>query len=312
MPNLSVNLKYGQRNNKNRPSGEYMRIIVCIKQIRHTYTRTGMDPVQHFLTPDDSIFRVNPYDEAALELALRVKARQGNVEVILLTLGPVIAEAELRRCLALGADDLYRIVTEREPGPWDKSRILARAVKDVGADLILCGKQSLDRQNGQVAAFMAHHLGLPFVSAIVDLAIEDKKRTTVRRTADRGVREVIECSLPAVLSVEMGFHEPSLPTYNALKSTRSVEIKTLSYMDEIFTNKTMTARIFSPRPRPKKTPAPDSEAEAFNRIDQLLMDSRIEKKGAILEDDPESQVNGILSFLEAHGFIKSNKASKKG
>ena len=288
-----------------------MRIIVCIKQIRHTYARTGMDPEHYFLTPEDSIYRVNPYDEAALELALKAKARQSDVEVILLTLGPLIAEAELRRCLALGADDLYRIETDKELDPWSKSGLLARAVRDMDADLILCGKESLDKQNGQVGAFMAHHLGLPFLSAIVDLTIEDEKRATVRRTADRGVREVIECRLPAVFSVEMGSHEPSLPTYQAMKRASSAEVKPLSYTDEDFTKKTVTTRIFSPRPRPKKTPAPDSEAEAFNRIEQLLMDSRIEKKGTILDNDPESQVNGILSFLEEHGFIKANKASTK-
>jgi electron transfer flavoprotein beta subunit len=288
-----------------------MRIIVCIKQIRHTYARTGMDPEQYFLTPEDSIYRVNPYDELALELALQAKARQRDVKVILVTLGPVIAEAELRRCLALGADDLYRIETDGELDPWSKSGLLARAVKDIGADLILCGKESLDRQNGQVGAFMAHHLGLPFLSAIVDLTIEDKTKAAVRRTADRGVREVVECPLPAVFSVEMGSYEPSLPTYQAMERARSAGIKALSYTDEVLTIKTMTTRIFSPRPRPKKTPAPDSEAEAFNRIDRLLMDSRIEKKGTILEDDPESQVNGILSFLEEHGFIKTNKASTK-
>ena len=288
-----------------------MRIIVCIKQIRHTYARTGLDPEKYFLRPEDSIYRVNPYDEAALELALKAKAQQDDVEIILLTLGPVIAEAELRRCLALGADDLYRIETDRELDPWSKSVLLARAIKDMGADLILCGKESLDRQNGQVGAFMAHHLGVPFLSAVVDLTIEDKKRAKARRAADRGVREVMGCRLPAVFSVDMGYHEPPLPTYEAKKRTRSPEIKTLSYADKILKNKTTTTRIFSPRPRPKKMPAPDSEAEAFSRIEHLLMDSRVEKKGTILEGDRESQVDGILSFLEEHGFIESKKDSKR-
>jgi electron transfer flavoprotein beta subunit len=269
-----------------------------------------MDPEQYFLTPKDIIYRVNPYDEAALELALKAKARLDDVEIILLTLGPVIAEAELRRCLALGADDLYRIETDRELDPWSKSGLLARAIKDIGADLILCGKESLDGQSGQVGALTAHHLDVPFLSAVVDLTIEDKKRAKARRAADRGVREVIECRLPAVFSVEMGYSEPPLPTYEAKKRTRSTEIKTLSYTDEILNNKTITTRVFSPRPRPKKTPAPDSEAGAFYRIEQLLTESRIEKKGTILEGDPESQVNGILFFLEEHGFI-DKKDSKK-
>jgi len=288
-----------------------MRIIVCVKQIRLTYARTGMDPEQYFLTDEDSIYRVNPYDEAALELALQVKERQVDGEIILLTLGPVIAETELRRCLALGADDIYRIEMEQELDPWSKSKLLALATKDMGADLILCGKESLDKQNGQVGAFMAHHLNMPFLSAVIDLTIQDTGTAKARRAADRGVREVIECPLPAVLSVDLGSREPRLPIYEDKKRTRSMEIKRLSYPDEILTNKTISTRIFSPRPRPKKTIAPDSKAEAFHRIQQLLTDSRIEKKGTILEGSPKSQAEGIISFLDEHGFIKSNEDLKK-
>lgn len=288
-----------------------MRIIVCVKQIRLTYARTGMDPEQHYLNPEDSVYRVNPYDEAALELALQVKEQQGDVEIILLTLGPVIAETELRRCLALGADDIYRIEMEEEPDPWSKSKILTRAIKDLGADLILCGKESLDKQNGQVGAFMAHHLNMPFLSAVLYLTVQDNVTARARRAADRGVREVIECLLPAVFSVDLGSREPRLPIYEDKKRTRSMEIKRLSYPDEILANKTVSTRVFPPRPRPKRTPAPDSKSEAFYRIEQLLAGSRIDKKGEILEGSPESQVQGIISFLEAHGFIESNKDLKE-
>ena len=267
-----------------------------------------MDPEQYFLKPED---RVNPYDEAALELALQVKERQDDVEIILLTLGPIIAEAELRRCLALGADDIYRIEMEEELDPWSKSKLLARATNELGADLVLCGKESLDNQNGQVGAFMAHHLDMPLLSAVLDLTIQFNDIAEVRRAAGRGVREVIECPLPAVLTVDLGSHEPRFPIYENKKRIRSMEIKRLSYPDEIPTNKTMSIRAFPPRPRPKRTPAPDSKTEAFYRIEQLLAGSRIQKKGEILEGSPESQVQGIISFLKEHGFIESNKGQKK-
>ena len=288
-----------------------MRIIVCVKQIRFTYARTGMDPERYFLTDEDHVYRINPYDEAALELALQVKERQKDAEILLLTLGPIIAETELRRCLALGADDIYRIETEDELDPWSKSALLVRAINDLGADLILCGKESMDRQNGQVGAFLAHRLDLPFLSAVVDLTIEDQKTAMARRTAGRGIREVIECSLPAVFSVELGAREPRLPIYEEKVRTRSMEIKKLSYPDVILTNKTSSTRIFSPRPRPKPTIAPDHKAEAFHRIQQLLTESRIEKKGTMLEGSPEYQTEGIITFLEEHGFIKTREDVKK-
>jgi electron transfer flavoprotein beta subunit len=288
-----------------------MKIIVCVKQICLTYARTGVDPGRDFLAPEDTLYRVNPYDEVALELALQIKELQGSGEIILLTLGPIIAEAELRRCLARGADDIYQIDTEGEMDPWGKSQLLARVIGDMGADLILCGKESLDKRNGQVGAVVARHLGMPFVSTIVDLTITDNATARAIRSAGRGVREAVGCPLPAVFSVDLGLHEPRLVTYEGKRRARSSEIRRLDYRKWISARKTISMGMFPPRPRPKRIPTPDSGLEAFYRIGQLLMGSRVEKKGAILRGDPESQAEGIISFLEEHGFLEFKKVPKK-
>ena len=287
-----------------------MRIIVCVKQICLTYARTGMDPGQYFLAPEDKLYRVNPYDEAALELALQIKELQGSGEIILLTLGPIIAEVELRRCLARGADDIYQIDAEGEMDPWDKSLLLARAIGDMGADLILCGKESLDKRNGQVSAFVAQHLGMPFVSAIVDLSVTDSGTARAKRSAGRGVREAVECLLPAVFSVDLGLHEPRLVTYEGKRRARSIEIRRLDYREWMSARKTNSMGVVPPRPRTKRIPPPDSGLEAFYRIGQLLLGSRVEKQGAILRGDPESQAAGMISFLDEHGFLEFKKVPK--
>jgi electron transfer flavoprotein beta subunit len=287
-----------------------MRIIICMKQIRYTYARTGRDPKRHFLAPEDDIYRINPYDEVALELALRVKETQDRGEAVILTQGPIIAEAELRRCLAMGAEKIYRIKGTGEMDPWRKSALLARAANELGADLILCGKESLDTRNGQTGAFMARRLGMPFVSGILDLTVKDNGSIEVRRAAGQGIRQMIECQYPAVFSVDLGPHVPRLPTYEDKKRAWSVKIQPLEYSEENVQNMTISAGLFSPRPRPKKVPPPDSRLEAFDRIDQLLMGSRIEKKGTILRGTPDSQVHGIMTFLEDHGFLKSIKSPK--
>jgi electron transfer flavoprotein beta subunit len=285
-----------------------MRIIVCIKQICHTYARTGMDPDHNFLTPEDKVYRVNPYDEAGLELALRVKELLGESEISLLTLGPIIAEAELRRCLAMGADYLYQIDIDGRIDPWGKSKILALAIEAVETDLVLCGNASLDKRNGQVGAFMAHHLRMPFVSAITDLTILKETRVAeVQRSAGRGVREKVQCPLPAVFSVDMGNHEPRTPTYENKKRAGSLPIQKLSVQDDTRVHKVISTRVFPPRPRPKRISAPDSKLDAYERIQQLLAGSRVDKKGMILSGTPESQAEGILSFLIAHGFLKIEK-----
>ncbi|MDY7035634.1 MAG: electron transfer flavoprotein subunit beta/FixA family protein [Thermodesulfobacteriota bacterium] len=281
-----------------------MRIIICIKQICYTYTRTGTDPAENFLAPEDKIYRVNPYDEAAMELALRTKEISGQGEIIALTMGPMIAMSELRRCLAMGADHLFHIDRDSGMDPWLKSLVLARAIKEKEANLILCGKESLDNQSGQVGAFMAHHLGMPFVSAITDLTVlKDKHSARIVRSAGRGMREVIESPLPAVFSVDLGLHEPRLPTYEDKKKAWSIPIQKLNHVEDGAGPKIKTRRVFQARPRPKKVPAPDSRLDPYDRIQQLLMGSRVQKKGVMLEGSPESQVEEIISFLQRNGFL---------
>jgi electron transfer flavoprotein beta subunit len=282
-----------------------MKIIVCVKQIRYTYSRTGIDPERLYIADEDNIIRINPYDEAALEAALRIKDGNG-AQVVILTLGPVIAEAELRRCLAMGADDIYQIDVEAELDSWQKSGLLANAAKDIGADIVLCGKESLDKQNGTTGAFIAQNLGLPFVSAILDIKAGDGC-VEVKRSAGRGSREIFECTLPAVFSVDMGQFEPRVPAYTAKKKAQDYIIKKLSLRNEKFVKMTSKADIYQPRPRPKLVPPPDCSLPAFQRIDQLLIGSKVEKKSAILTGSSESQVQGIMEFLKEHGFLKVKK-----
>lgn len=290
-----------------------MRIVVCVKQISHAYARTGMDPERDFLTPEDEVFRVNPYDELAVAVALRTKELVGEGEISVLTLGPIIAEKELRRCMAMGVDHLYQIDIAGRVDPWQKSAFLARAIKGIGADLVLCGKESIDSRNGQVGAFVAHLLALPFVSCIRDISISsDKGSLEVQRSAGRGIREVIECPLPAVFSVDAGAIEPPFPTYEEKKQSQTLPVQKIIYDKDTVFPQSICTKTFPPRPRPKKAPAPDPGLDAFNRIGQLLTGSRVEKKGEMLRGSPESQVDGIISFLGGHGFLESLKEGKKG
>ena len=292
-----------------------MKIIVCAKQVKFTYTRTGRDPLKNFIAPEDTIFRINPWDEAALDIALRLKEKDSSVEVIVITLGPVIAEKELRRCIAIGADAIYRIDTETEYDSWAKSFLLAQGIKKLDADIILCGKESVDNQNGQVPAFIAHHLGLPFVSNVtfvetglkpVSTDVDSNKNMVVAkavRNAGKGAREEIECHLPAVFSVSRECIENRLPPYEGKQRALTYPFRTLDIGLQKEKRKLSTDGLYPPRPRPKKVTAPDSGLPAFDRINQLLAGSNIEKKGTMLTGDTGSQVDGIISYLIENGFI---------
>ena len=293
-----------------------MNIIVFAKQIRHTYARTGDSPESHFINPEDGVYRVNPHDEAALELALRLKDKDNRIHIKLVTMGPMIAAEEIKRCLATGADDLYQIRFDGQfssdddpldqPDPRVKSDLMARAVAELRSDLVLCGKESLDRASGQVGALLAHRLNLPFVSAITDLSFDSSTDSIqVQRSAGRGVREIIACQRPAVFSVDLG-PELRLPEFPRRQWAEAYAIQPLNYEDRVDEPKLVCNRRFQPRPRPKMVAAPDSRQHAYYRIMQLLTGSTVEKKGEILTGSPESQVAGIIAFLETNGFIESD------
>ena len=297
-----------------------MNIIVFAKQIRHTYARTGDSPESHFICPEDGVYRVNPHDEAALELALRLKDKRDDIEVHLVTLGAMIAEQEIQRCLAAGADNLYQINGSGpagtdgdpldQPDPWVKSDLMARAVKELRGDIILCGNASLDRGSGQVGALLAQRLDLPFVSAITDLSLDDDSATLqVQRSAGRGVREIIECQLPAVFSVDLG-SELRLPEFAGRQRAETYTLRQLQYGSVADAPKIVCTRRFQPRPRPKMVVAPDSREHAYERIMQLLTGSTVEKKGEILTGSTDSQVEGIIDFLKANGFIEVDQADQ--
>ena len=191
-----------------------MKIIVCVKQIQHTYVRTGRDPDTYYIEEEDRVSRINPYDEAAFLLAHQLRRKLPAGEIVLLTLGKMMAEKDLRRLIALGGNRLVRI----EPGEdseldsWQKSLLLAEAIRLLQGDVVFCGKESLDSGNGLVAGYLAHHLNLPFLSGISALKDHDGTRDIdFSRKGGKGKTEIWRCRLPAVISAELTVDYPAPP-----------------------------------------------------------------------------------------------------
>jgi len=281
-----------------------MKIVVCVKQIYYTYARTGLEPEEHYLAPEDRICKINDCDEEAMALAAGLKVLHGDLEIIMVTMGSMIAENELRRCAASGADTIVQIDHTDTMDTWTKSGILAHFIRPMAPDLVLCGKESQDTRNGQMGAFLAHRLGWAFVSGITSLNINGGNDSmTVQRNAGRGTREIIECALPAVFSVNHAWIQPHLPTFDDKKRAQSLPIKKLYISEDVEPGKVISEGVFPPRPRPKQVPEIDAGLEAYDRIDLMLKGTRMEKKGVMLEGNPESQVEGIISFLKERGFL---------
>lgn len=289
-----------------------MKIVVCIKQIHFIYARTGQDPNTHFIAEEDKVDIINPYDEIAVEEAVRIKEKLGEGEVILVTLGDLIAEKALKRCLAMGADRLIQI---NDPSfgqldPWGVSVILAKAIERLEPGLILCGKEALDLNEGQVGAYIADLLGLPYVSSVVKLEFSPQGRKAwIYRSVGKGDKEVVESDLPALFSVEKGLNEPRYPTLPKLLSALEQNIECwnqelLRLQTHDVQPMTQVVEVQYPRPRPKRIPVPDSDMNGFERVLNLLAGSKTEKKGNLLEGSPEAMASEIFQFLLKNGIIE--------
>jgi electron transfer flavoprotein beta subunit len=290
-----------------------MKIVVCVKQIHYIYARTGSDPKTHFISKEDRIDRVNPYDELAVEEAIRIKEKLGNGEVILITLGELFAEKALRRCLALGADRLIQIndPSFADLDPWGASVVLARAIQKLEPDLIFCGKEALDDNGGQVGAYVADLLDLPYVSCVVKLdSFAQGRKVRIHRALGKGDKEVVDSDLPALFSIEKGLNEPRYPTLPNLlwaldqkMECWNREFLGLQTLD--FQPMTKVGEVYYPRPRPKRITTPDSHLSGFERVLSLLAGSKTEKKGDLLEGPPQAMASEIVQFLIRNGIIES-------
>ena len=153
-----------------------MHILVCIKQVPDT-TEIKIDPVTKTLIREGVPSIVNPFDAFALELAVRLKEKNGG-RVTVVSMGPNQAEVALRECLSVGADEAY-LVTDRAFGGSDTlatSYILANAIKKIGSfDIIFCGKQAIDGDTGQVGPEIAECLDIAQVTYAFDVDYDGEK-----------------------------------------------------------------------------------------------------------------------------------------
>ncbi len=201
-----------------------MNIVVCVKQVPDTASKIQIKEGK--VDTEGLEWVINPYDEYAIEEALRIKERFGEGKVTLVAMGPERAKDALKSGLALGADEAIHLKDEAFEGsdPYSTALLLAKALEKIDYDIIFCGKQGVDEDYAQVGIALAELLGLPHVSVIVKLDISEvRKRATAHREVEGGV-EVVETSLPALFTAQKGLNEPRYPS---LKGIMDVKKKTI-------------------------------------------------------------------------------------
>jgi electron transfer flavoprotein beta subunit len=190
-----------------------MKAIVCIKQVPESPDPKDIHFQGHSysLSSEGIPHVINPFDLYALEEALRMKDADGG-SVTVLTMGPEKALEALREAIAMGADEAVLLNDPAFKGgdSLATARVLSAAAKKVGEfDVLLCGMQSIDGSTAQVGPAIAGFLGIPQLTYVakVDSIDFDAKRTTVHRMLETG-KEVVECSLPAVMTVVKDINQP--------------------------------------------------------------------------------------------------------
>jgi len=206
-------------------------IIVAVKQVPDT-NQVKIDPETGTLIREGVPFIVNPFDTHAMEAGLYIKDRFGG-QVIVVSMGPPNAVMTLRKCLALGADQAI-LVSDRMFGGADTlatSYVLTEAIKRIEQengriDLIICGKQTIDGDTGQVGPGLATRLGfaqLTLVDQIIDVSPQGHM-ITVRRKLE-GRKEVIQTQLPALLTMVREGNKPRYPTVPARLGAEEAEVQ---------------------------------------------------------------------------------------
>ncbi len=206
-----------------------MKIAVCIKRVPDSETRVKIAADGKSLDEAGVKFVLNPYDEFAVEEALRQKEQAGAGEVVVIALGPAAAQETIRTALAMGADRGVLLQADRIPADsLEVAKTLAAELKDAGFDLILFGKVAIDDYNHQVGPLVAQLLDLPCVTTVAHLEMAGG-RGTAEREIEGGV-EVVEFPLPAVLTAEKGLNEPRYPALKGIMAAKKkpLEVKPTS------------------------------------------------------------------------------------
>lgn len=203
-----------------------MNIVVCIKQVPDT-NEVRLDPVTNTLIRDGVPSIINPDDKSGLEVALRLKDENPDIHVTVLSMGPPQAQEAIRESLAMGADEGI-LVSDRAFGgadTWATSCTITAALQHLDFDLIICGRQAIDGDTAQVGPQIAEHIGVPQVSYVQELELDDDKKgiTVKRQFEDR--YHTINIKFPCLITAIAELAEPRYMTIGKVFEAYQKEIK---------------------------------------------------------------------------------------
>ncbi|MBI5325940.1 MAG: electron transfer flavoprotein subunit beta/FixA family protein [Ignavibacteriae bacterium] len=199
-----------------------MNILVCISRVPDTATRILVGPDGKTIDTQGIKYVISPYDEYGIEEALRLKEKNGGT-VTAVTVGNESSTDILRTALAMCVDKAVHIKADEKKDSFFVAKNLAEYAKEMNPDLIFMGRQSVDYDSLQMPSMVSEFLGLPSVSVVSKLTIVDGKATAERDV--EGGKEIVEVSLPCIISCQKGLNEPRYPKLPDIMKAKSKPIE---------------------------------------------------------------------------------------
>jgi electron transfer flavoprotein beta subunit len=255
-----------------------MKILVCVKQVLDTAAKIQIEDGRVVSLGSPRI--INPYDEFAIEEAVRIKEKQPDSEITLLSLGPVGFKDSIKKGLAMGADKAVHLMDPDFDGldSYATAKVMTRYIEKNSYDLILCGRQSVDADMAQIGPLLATFLRIPFVTVVTKIEFsEDYKNAKITRQVVGG-NESRELSLPLLLTCQKGLNEPRLPSLKGIMAAKKKEVITLTAVDLGIEDVLLSS--------------------ANNRLVEENLCLPLErKKGIILEGDEEKVCSNLVRLI---------------
>ena len=251
-----------------------MKIVVCVKYVPDTAIKVKIAGNGKAVDLTGVAFVVNPYDEFAVEEALKIKEKLGG-EVVVVSAGAETATQGLRTCLAMGADSavLVNDPALENADSFIIGTVLARVCRTLSPDLVLFGKHAIGVDNGQVPSVVAEQLDLPQVSVVTKLEVSEGKFQAERDI--EGAREVVDGSLPAVVTAQKGLNTPRLASLKGIMAAKKKTVVVQSIADLRLTVDDLKPRISvelisMPPSRPPGKILKGEVAETVSQLVKLL------------------------------------------
>lgn len=243
-----------------------MKIIVCVNHVPDTATKVYLSADHKTIDQERVIYVVNPYDEFAIEEAIKAKELFGG-EVTAISVGNDSNKESLKKALAMGVDEAVLLKTDNELDSFTTAQALSDEIKRQEAEIVFMGKQSVDYDNSITGQLTAALLEFNIVSVVVDLKIEGDKIIAEREI--EGGKEIVETSLPVVITTQKGLNNPRFPSMKGIMAAKRKTIEEIPI--EIGE---LTTKVLKMRKPPAKEPGRiiGEDANAVPELIRLLKD----------------------------------------